>query len=147
MINDLNNGLDSIADFSVNVAERPLQREPRSVDVEVGARIKFRRRAMRLSQTKLGEVVGVTFQQIQKYEKGTSRVSASAIVQISKVLTVPVSYFFDGKLSDQTGDDVVLAFVERGEGNELFQAFSRIKRARVRKQVVRLVEELALRER
>ncbi len=68
---------------------------PRPVDVHVGQRLRMRRTLLGMSQTKLGQAVGVTFQQIQKYERGANRVGASRLYQFSQVLEVPVSYFFD----------------------------------------------------
>lgn len=69
---------------------------PNPVDIHVGARLKSRRSLLRLSQEKLADSVGITFQQVQKYERGTNRVSASRLWQFSQVLKVPISYFFEG---------------------------------------------------
>ena len=66
------------------------------IDIHVGGRVKIRRKNLRMSQTTLGEAVGVSFQQAQKYERGANRISASRLFEISQVLDVPVSYFFDG---------------------------------------------------
>ena len=68
---------------------------PHPVDVHVGARLRVRRTLMGMSQTALGEAIGLTFQQLQKYEKGTNRISASRLFALSRVLDVPVEYFFD----------------------------------------------------
>src|SRR5438309_4279225 len=72
-------------------------RKPDPVDIEVGQRIKIQRLAAGLSQTELGENIGVTFQQVQKYEKGANRVGAGRLTQIARVLSIPVSAFFDGR--------------------------------------------------
>lgn len=69
---------------------------PHPVDVHVGARLQLRRKLMRISQTELGQHVGITFQQIQKYERGTNRISASRLYEFANILDVPVSFFFDG---------------------------------------------------
>jgi transcriptional regulator with XRE-family HTH domain len=74
----------------------PSRKSPRATDVAVGARIRETRNLRRMSQEKLAEHCGITFQQIQKYEKGTNRVGASRLLEISKVLDVPVSHFFAG---------------------------------------------------
>ncbi len=76
---------------------------PHPVDIHVGARIRLRRTLLGMSQEKLGEAVGLTFQQIQKYERGTNRVSASRLYQFGQTLDVPVSFFFDGLNSPTIG--------------------------------------------
>ena len=76
---------------------------PNPVDKYVGSRVRMRRIMLGMSQEKLGEALGLTFQQIQKYEKGTNRVGASRIQQISEVLQVPVSFLFEGGPSSTTG--------------------------------------------
>ena len=83
------------------------KKKPNPIDVHVGSRIRLRRTMLNMSQEKLGEALGITFQQIQKYEKGTNRVGASRLQNISSVLNVPVSFFFEaapGEIpSDQNG--------------------------------------------
>ncbi len=69
---------------------------PHPIDVHVGSRVRLRRTLLGLSQTQLGEKLGLTFQQIQKYERGANRISASRLYQMTRILDVPVSYFFDG---------------------------------------------------
>src|SRR5436189_681918 len=71
-------------------------RRANPVDVHVGSRVRLRRMMLGMSQEKLGESLGITFQQIQKYEKGTNRIGASRLQHIARVLTMPVSYFFEG---------------------------------------------------
>src|SRR5437667_11354289 len=78
---------------------------PNPVDKYVGSRVRMRRIMLGMSQEKLGEALGLTFQQIQKYEKGTNRVGASRLQQISEVLQVPVSFLFDGGPSGALGRD------------------------------------------
>ena len=70
------------------------KKRPNPIDVHVGSRIRLRRTMLGMSQEKLGESLGITFQQIQKYEKGTNRVSCSRLYEISQILDVPITYFF-----------------------------------------------------
>jgi len=72
------------------------KKSPNAIDVHVGARVRLRRMMLGLSQEKLGEHLGITFQQIQKYEKGTNRIGASRLQAIARVLSVPVAFFFEG---------------------------------------------------
>ena len=69
---------------------------PNSTDVHVGRRVRMRRKMLAMSQTKLGDALGLTFQQVQKYENGTNRIGASRLEQISNILQVPVAFFFEG---------------------------------------------------
>lgn len=120
------------------------------VDVEVGLRIKQRRKALSISQEKLGEALGVSFQQIQKYEKGTNRVSVSSLKTIAEFLgTNPIFFYGDEKPVQQPG------FAESGDGfdvvkmlrdpelKELSRAFSSIKDETVRKTILDLVRSLS----
>src|SRR5215217_3228063 len=74
---------------------RPRMETPNPIEIRVGARLRLRRNMLGLSQQKLGEAIGLTFQQVQKYERGTSRIGASRLYELSRVLNVPVSFFFD----------------------------------------------------
>ena len=131
------------------------KKRPNPVDVHVGARIRLRRNMIGLSQEKLGESLGITFQQIQKYEKGTNRVGASRLQAIASILDVPVAFFFaevpgrdsalDG-MSESDGSRFVIDFVNSGEGLQLNRAFARIADAKVRRKVVELVKALASEE-
>lgn len=114
----------------------------------------MRRVLLGLSQEKLGDALGLTFQQVQKYEKGANRIGASRLQQISRVLTVPPSFFFEGSPvpgghADQPGFEdagssaFVVDFLSTGEGLQLNKAFVRIKNPKVRKRVVDLVLALA----
>ena len=127
-------------------------RRPNPVDLYVGGRVRMRRKLLGVSQDQLAEALGLTFQQVQKYERGANRVSASKLYQIAKALQVPVSFFFDG-LADltngETGDPVtsnvergIQAFLSTPEGLELAQLFPRIHRGRVRRQVLDLVRTM-----
>ena len=112
----------------------------------------MRRMLVGMSQEKLGEALGLTFQQIQKYEKGTNRVGASRIQQISEILQVPVSFLFDGGPSGAANSEgfgegaspaYVSDFLATSEGLSLTKAFMRIKEAKLRRRIVDLVEEIA----
>jgi transcriptional regulator with XRE-family HTH domain len=112
----------------------------------------MRRMMVGMSQEKLGEACGVTFQQVQKYEKGTNRIGASRLQQISTILGVSVSFFFEGApgeeagkagLSDSGSSAYVVDFLSTTEGLQLNKAFVRIKDPKVRRRVVDLVATLS----
>ena len=115
------------------------------VDIYVGGRIKLRRTILELSQEKLADELGVTFQQVQKYEKGTNRVSCSRLYEISKILDVPVTFFFNA--SGEAGVEVAVAeqfdVPELKDGFRLMTAFRQIQSTAVRKNVIALVETVA----
>lgn len=114
-------------------------------EADVGKRIRLRRLELKMSQTALGDKVGVTFQQVQKYESGTNRVSANRLLEIAKVLDAPISFF----LSDyaiKTKMESVL-FLNDALGVRLVRAFSKVHNKQVRQQIVSLVEGLAQRKR
>ena len=120
---------------------------PDPIDVAVGTKIKFRRCLLDMSQGELGEALGVTFQQIQKYEKGTNRVSASRLQHIADVLHVPVTFFFaeepNARLAVETDIDELSHFIMSEEGVELSKAFSRIDSSSLRKAIVALVTAIS----
>jgi len=126
---------------------------PNPIDRHVGSRVRMRRMMVGISQEKLGDALGITFQQIQKYEKGTNRVGASRLQQIATILGVPVSYFFEDApesgnpptsgFAEAAAPDYVSGFLATSEGLQLIKAFSRITDARVRRRVVDLVAALA----
>ncbi len=123
---------------------------PDPIDVHVGGKIKLRRLVLRMSQEKLAEGLGVTFQQVQKYEKGTNRVGASRLQMIASILQVPVGFFFtsangsdDASQSDPRPEDAVIKFLSSREGVEFNAAFVRLRDARTRQSVVHLVTSLA----
>lgn len=129
-----------------------IKKTPNPVDKHVGSRVRMRRVLIGMSQEKLGEALGITFQQIQKYEKGTNRIGASRMQQISNVMAVPVSYFFEdapgseGKSSgfgESVSSDYVVDFLTTTEGLQLNKSFVRISDAKVRKKIVDLVSALA----
>lgn len=127
------------------------RKAPNPIDVQVGARVRMRRMLVGLSQEKLGERIGLTFQQIQKYEKGTNRISASRMQQISEALTVPVAYFFDGSHSGEKSEGgfseksapFITDFLSTSEGLALNKAFLRLKDPKVRRKIIDLVKSLA----
>jgi transcriptional regulator with XRE-family HTH domain len=90
------------------------RRDPNYIDVHVGARIRMRRQLINMSQERLGELLGITFQQVQKYEKGSNRISASRLFYAAKTLGVPVQFFFDGLPGNEGGEGLR----EGGSGDE-----------------------------
>lgn len=121
---------------------------PHAVDVHVGGRVRLRRRFLGLSQTELATAVGVTFQQVQKYERGFNRVSASKLYEIARVLKVPLSYFFEGFDSSaaerDAGSDMTPAdFLGTTEGLALAEAFPRIRNEERRRKILDLIHSLA----
>ncbi|RMD87220.1 MAG: XRE family transcriptional regulator [Alphaproteobacteria bacterium] len=109
---------------------------PDPVDIHVGKRVRARRLLCGMSQEAFAQKLGVTFQQVQKYERGTNRISASRLYKISKILNTPINYFFED-LGKKT-----LPGTMRREGLELIRAFNKIKRPQVRKQILVLVDNL-----
>src|SRR5215471_5405182 len=125
-------------------------RKPDPVDIEVGQRIKIQRLAAGLSQTELGESIGVTFQQVQKYEKGTNRVGAGRLTKIAQVFGIPVSAFFgtqDAANIDQSGRGLSpLKFLTVPGALRLARAYGQLNES-MRLCVVDLVERIAARRR
>lgn len=125
---------------------------PNPIDIHVGVRLRLRRTLLGLSQEKLGEAVGITFQQLQKYERGSNRISASRLFNLSQVLAVPVSYFFDdmpspehmGAISQENPAAEVDEFesMARRETLELVRSYYRIEDPGVRKRTFDLVKAL-----
>jgi transcriptional regulator with XRE-family HTH domain len=124
-----------------------------AIDKHVGSRVRMRRKMLNLSQQRLGEALALTFQQVQKYEKGTNRIGASRLQQIATILQVPVSFFFEGapKLQEAMNGNSnaaetmthVSEFLASSEGLSLSRAFTRIKEPSVRRNIVTLVQEIA----
>lgn len=126
------------------------KKKPNPIDIHVGSRIRLRRNMLGMSQEKLGESLGITFQQIQKYEKGTNRVGASRLQAIASILGVPVSFFFEdapGTGSSGFAEDdsaqFVVDFMNSSEGLQLNRAFVRISDTKVRRKIVDLVRAIA----
>ncbi len=126
-------------------------RSPNPVDVHVGDRIRRRRRALGISQDKLAEALGLTFQQVQKYERGANRVSASKLYQVARALHAPIPYFFDGlpnpAFNGGVGESETSTFAHEmpltPEEREFASNLSRIENRRVRKRLLELVRSLA----
>ena len=119
------------------------------IDVHVGSRVRTRRQAVGMSQEKLGNALGLTFQQVQKYEKGVNRVGSSRLQQLSNILQVPIAYFFEDGPGQQKAKGIapssafVTDFIASSEGLALAKAFTQIKNANVRHHIVKLVSEIA----
>lgn len=129
-----------------------LKKAPNPVDVHVGSRVRMRRMMMSMSQERLGEQLGITFQQIQKYEKGSNRIGASRLQEIARALQVPVAFFFEDApggesvkagFAESQSTSYVTDFLTSSEGVALNRAFARIADAKVRRRVIDLVEALA----
>jgi len=131
-------------------------RKPNPMDIHVGSRVRLRRMVIGMSQEKLGEKMGLTFQQIQKYEKGTNRIGASRLFQLSQIMDVPVQFFFEdapaayanrqGALAgfaESKTEAFLLDFLNSRDGLELNRAFVKITDPKVRKRVVELVRALS----
>ncbi|MAI12117.1 MAG: transcriptional regulator [Rhodospirillaceae bacterium TMED167] len=137
------------------VTQRRVPGIPDPVDIHVGGRVRLRRALLGLSQEKLGEAVGLTFQQIQKYERGANRIGASRMYDLSQVLDVPVSFFYDDMPEDvkvrnavgETGASGDAAcdkdLLTRREPLDLVRAYYRVSSLPVRKRVFELVKSLA----
>jgi transcriptional regulator with XRE-family HTH domain len=131
------------------------KKAPNPIDKHVGARVRMRRMMLGMSQEKLGNSLGLTFQQVQKYEKGTNRIGASRLQQISHILQVPVSFFFEGAptvATTQRADGMIEApspayvsdFLATSDGLALTKAFMRISDTKLRRRIVDLVEQIAV---
>ncbi len=139
----------SVAHGEEKMAEN--KKKPNPIDIHVGSRIRLRRNMLGMSQEKLGESLGITFQQIQKHEKGTNRVGASRLQAISDVLQVPVAFFFEDApgqsgssegLAEDNSTSYVVDFLNSTEGLQLNRAFVRITDPKVRRKVIDLVRTL-----
>ncbi len=133
------------------------KKAPNPTDKHVGSRVRMRRMMLGMSQEKLGDSLGLTFQQVQKYEKGTNRIGASRLQQISQILQVPVSFFFEGAPSAVTigrhegmgeapSPAYVSDFLATSDGLALTKAFMRIEDSKLRRRIVDLVEQIAGRD-
>jgi transcriptional regulator with XRE-family HTH domain len=126
------------------------ERAPNPIDVHVGLQVRLRRKDLKISQEKLAEALGLTFQQVQKYERGANRISASKLYEIARALQVPIGWFFEG-LSDPTlvggaqrGAETPFAhsFLTTQEGIDLANLFPKVTRRRVRRRLVDLVRAM-----
>jgi transcriptional regulator with XRE-family HTH domain len=128
------------------------KKTPEPTDVHVGARVRMRRMMLNMSQEKLGDGLGLTFQQVQKYEKGTNRIGASRLQHIAGILQVPVSFFFEGGpripghhgsgMGEAPSPAYVSDFLATSDGLSLTKAFMKIKSSKLRRRVVELVEQI-----
>jgi len=130
----------------------PRKMAPNPIDQHVGRRVWMRRKVLAMSQQKLGAALGLTFQQVQKYEKGTTRIGASRLQQISHILQVPITFFFEGAPNasaphGSNESELWMAqiddFVSDPDGLRLIEAFKRIDNAALRRRIVMLVQEIA----
>ena len=124
---------------------------PHPVDKHVGSRVRMRRLMLDMSQEKLGNELGITFQQVQKYEKGTNRISAGRLQAMSHILQVPVPFFFEGapQIAGHVGKGAaapspayVSDFLAHADGSKLARAFTEISDAKLKRSLVRLVEKV-----
>ena len=127
------------------------KKAPNPIDKHVGSRVRMRRMMLGMSQEKLGDALGLTFQQVQKYEKGVNRIGAGRLFEVARILNVPVDFFYEGLNAgspsaaneSDASSPPVMEFVSSGEGLQLSLAFMKIKDAKVRKRVLDLVKSLA----
>jgi transcriptional regulator with XRE-family HTH domain len=130
------------------------KKAPNPIDKHVGSRVRMRRMMLNMSQEKLGDALGLTFQQVQKYEKGTNRIGASRLQQISNILQVPVEFFFEGAqniagvtrpegAAEAPSPAYVADFLASADGLALTKAFMRISDLKLRRRIVDLVEQIA----
>lgn len=141
-----NRGLDALT------ASPSETRSPNPIDLHVGARVRLRRRTLGLSQEQLAAALGLTFQQVQKYERGANRISASKLYETARTLRVAISFFFEGLIDPVDGradpleaaaQRLVNDFLNTAEGVELAANFVKIGRARLRRRVLELVRAMA----
>lgn len=129
------------------------KKTPNPIDKHVGSRVRMRRMMLSMSQEKLGDALGLTFQQVQKYEKGTNRIGASRLQQIAASLQVPVSFFFEGAphapgqsllgMAEAPSPAYISDYLATSDGLALTKAFMRIKSGKLRRRIVELVEQIA----
>ena len=118
-------------------------KSPVPVDKLVGRRIRARRRQLGLSQQALADALGLSYQQVQKYENGVSRIGAGRLQQLAQILNVPVSVFFDDQLVGAQDSDTVFAFLDTPGSLRLVQAFARTPDRPLQQRIVELVEQIA----
>jgi transcriptional regulator with XRE-family HTH domain len=123
-------------------------REPHAVDRHVGLRIRMRRKELGVTQEKLGHMLGLTFQQVQKYERASNRVSASKLWEVARALDTSVTYFYDGLEAAAPGEASSAhceanAFLLTSEGQELAGLFPQINERRARRKVLELIRVMA----
>ena len=128
------------------------KKQANPVDARVGHRVRLRRMLMGMSQERLGELLGLTFQQVQKYEKGVNRIGAGRLFEIAGILGVPIGFFYEDAeaalnrtpgFAEDDDSGSVMEFIASGEGLQLTLAFMRIKDPKVRRRILDLVRELS----
>ena len=126
------------------------KKQANPIDGQVGNRVRLRRMLIGMSQERLGELLGLTFQQVQKYEKGVNRIGAGRLFEVSRILGVPIDYFYEGVqvtggggFAEPEASPPVMEFVSSGEGLQLSLAFMKIKDPKLRKRVLDLVKQMA----
>lgn len=136
-------------------SEEKGSRRPNPIDVHVGSRVRLQRMLLGVSQERLGERLGLTFQQIQKYEKGVNRIGASRLFDLAQVLGVPIQFFYDdvpagepqkavaSGMAERPADGYIFEFLNTREGLELNRAFARISDPKSRRAILDLVRKLA----
>ncbi len=133
------------------VTQSPITKKtPNPIDRHVGSRVRMRRMMVSMSQEKLGDRLGITFQQVQKYEKGTNRIGASRLHQISSILGVPVAFFYEGAPNpdgapgslEAGNPPYVSDFLATSEGLALTKAFMKVSDPKLRRRIVDLVEAM-----
>ncbi|HET7157087.1 MAG TPA: helix-turn-helix transcriptional regulator [Hyphomicrobiaceae bacterium] len=137
------------------IGDEKSSRRPNPIDIHVGSRVRFRRMLLGMSQEKLGEKLGLTFQQVQKYEKGINRIGASRLFDLAQVLGVSVQFFYEEApasepkqgtpdvFAEQPDEHSIVAFLRSRDGLELNKAFVRISDVKARRAIVELVRSLA----
>lgn len=129
-----------------------MKKVPNPIDKHVGARLRMRRMLIGMSQEKLGEALSITFQQIQKYEKGANRIGASRLQELARILNVPPAFFFEDApsgaapapgLAEPSANSYVVDFLSTPEGLQLNKAFALIRDPKVRRRILDLVASLA----
>lgn len=129
-----------------------VKKEINPTDKFVGMRVRMRRMMLGYSQEKLGDALGLTFQQVQKYEKGTNRIGASRLQQIAQILEVPAAFFFDGLeesdaeqfgFSEPNESNMLNELLATSDGLQLNRSFMKIKDSKIRRKIVELVETIA----
>lgn len=132
-----------------NTGRRQKTGKPNPIDVHVGSRVRLRRTLLGMSQEKLGDAIGLTFQQVQKYERGANRVGASRLYDLSRVLDVPVSYFFEelGEPAPAVGEQADEPYqsnpMMKRETLELVRAYLRIADPQIKRRLFELAKALA----
>lgn len=133
-------------------APRKKKGGPDPIDIHVGSRVRLRRMILGMSQEKLGKALGLTFQQVQKYEKGVNRIGASRLFQLSDLLSTPIQFFFDDYetagpsytgMAEPDDGDAFMKFVSSPEGVQLCRHFSAIDDPQVKKRVLDLVKTIS----